>query len=274
MKRGDSSLLSRRPAFLVLSLAIGVVFTATTSAQGQNPAPSPSPLGDQSTGNPDFLFGAPRASVGLRGSWLFARAGSDLFDFVEQTLTIDRKDFNAPTLAADLGIAINPRVDAVFGMDLSHVSVSSEYRHFVDNNRDPIEQQTRLIEVSLTGSIRVAIIPRGRAISRFAWIPSRISPYVGTGGGAVWYQFSQSGDFVDAYAPPPQPIFSDAFTSKGWTPSAHAFAGVDIKVWRKWFLAAEGRYLWANAQLGRDFQDFDPIDLAGLRLSAGVNVLF
>lgn len=262
------------PAFLVLTLSIVVVFTDVASAQPQDSVPSPSSVVDQSTGNPDFLFGTPRGSVGLRGSWLFARAGSDLFDFVEQTLTIDRKDFNAPTLAADLSITVTPRIEAVFGVDVSQASIGSEYRHFVDNNRAPITQETRLREVNLTGSIRVAIIPRGRAISRFAWIPSRISPYVGAGGGAVWYQFTQSGDFIDAFAPPPQPIFSDAFTSQGWTPSAHAFGGVDVKLSRIWFLVVEGRYLWANAKLGRDFQSFDPIDLAGLKLSAGVNVLF
>jgi len=244
---------------LVLSLSIVVVSTTAASAQDQNP---------------DFLFGSPRGSISVRGSWLFARAGSDLFDFVEQTLTIDRKDFNAPAFAADLGITVTPRIDAVFGVDISQASVASEYRHFVDNKREPITQRTRLREAGLSGSIRVAILPRGRAISRLAWIPSRISPYAGAGGGAVWYEFTQSGDFIDAFAPPPQPVFSDAFTSKGWTPSAHAFGGVDIKLSRIWFLVVEGGYLWASAKLGRDFQDFDPIDQAGLRLSAGVNVLF
>jgi hypothetical protein len=97
---------------------------------------------------------------------------------------------------------------------------------------------------------------------------------VGAGGGALWYDFTQSGDFVDALAPAPQPIFTDLFDSKGWTPSAHAFGGVDIRLTRILFMSLEGRYLWASAKLGRDFQHFDPIDLAGFRLSAGVNVLF
>jgi hypothetical protein len=39
-------------------------------------------------------------------------------------------------------------------------------------------------------------------------------------------------------------------------------------------MTLEGRYLWAAAKLGRDFQGFDPIDLAGFKLSAGMNVLF
>src|SRR5262245_24012650 len=106
----------------LLSLAIVVVFTDAASAQPQDSVPSPSSVVDQSTGNPDFLFGSPHGSVSLRGSWLFARAGSDLFDFVEQTLTIVRKDFNAPAFAADLGITVTPRIDAVFGVDVSQAS--------------------------------------------------------------------------------------------------------------------------------------------------------
>jgi len=235
---------------------------------------APSVAAAQSGATPDFLFGRPRASIGVRGSRVFARAGSDLFRFVEQNLTVDRNDFDAPAVAADLGIRITERLDAVFGVDVSQKSIASEYRHLVDNNRQPITQSTRLREVNLGGSVRVALTPRGRGISRFAWIPARVTPYAGGGGGALWYELTQSGDFVDALAPPPQPIFSDLFQSKGWTPSAHAFGGVDIRFWRAWYMTFDGRYLWASARLGRDFQRFNPVDLAGFRLSAGVNVLF
>src|SRR5438552_2647831 len=136
----------------------------------------PSVAAAQSGDTPDFLFGRPRASIGLRGSWQFARAGSDLFRFVEENLTIDRKDFNAPSVAADLGIRVTERIDAVFGVDVSQKSIASEYRHLVDNNRQPITQSTRLREVNLGGSVRVALTPRGRGISRFAWIPARGVP--------------------------------------------------------------------------------------------------
>ncbi len=59
-------------------------------------------------GRPDFLFGAPRGSFGVRGSWVFARAGSDLFDFVQQHLTLDKSDFNAPAFGFDGGVPLTP----------------------------------------------------------------------------------------------------------------------------------------------------------------------
>lgn len=222
---------------------------------------------------PDFLFGAPRGSVGVRGSWVFARAGSDIFDFVRRELTVDDGAFDAPGLAADLAIAVTPYVDAVAGFAFSQASVPSEYRRFVDNNRRPIEQTTRLRTADVSGSIRLALVPKGVAISRLAWIPRRVSPYVGAGGGLLWYDFTQAGDFVDVRTTN-LAVFSDIITSRGWTPSAHAMAGVDVRVRRRMFVTVEGRYLWAAARLERGFEGFDPIDLAGLRMSAGINVLF
>ena len=60
--------------------------------------------GAQPQGDPDFLFDRPRGSVGVRGGWLFERAGSDLFTFVQEQLTVEPNAFNAPTLAVDVGV--------------------------------------------------------------------------------------------------------------------------------------------------------------------------
>jgi len=244
------------------SLAILLLLTAASSAAAQQPRATP-----------DFLFGEPRGSFGIRGSWVFARADSDVFDFLQTHLTIDPGAFDAPGIAADLAFAVTPRLDAVVGFEFSQASAASEYRAFVDNDRRPIEQTTRLREANLSGTMRVMLLPRGVAISRLAWIPRRVAPYVGAGGGLLWYDFTQIGDFIDVGSRN-MAVFSDVFTSRGWTPSAHALGGVDVRVHRRMYVTVEGRYLWAAARLERRFEGFDPIDLAGLRLSAGINLLF
>ena len=73
--------------------------------------------GAQPQGDPDFLFDRPRGSVGIRGGWLFERAGSDLFTFVQEQLTVEPNAFDAPTLAFDVGVAVAPRIEAVFGVE-------------------------------------------------------------------------------------------------------------------------------------------------------------
>jgi hypothetical protein len=177
------------------------------------------------------------------------------------------------TFASDFGIALSSRADVVIGLDFSRAAVASEYRDLVDNNRLPIEQTTSLKELNLTGSIRFALSPRGREISQLAWVPRQVVPYAGAGGGMLWYQFRQSGDFVDVLDPR-MSIFPDTFTAEGWTPSAHVFGGVDVQVYRRLYITLDGRYIWAAGELGDDFENFDPIDLAGFRFGAGINVIF
>lgn len=250
-----------RPCVVVLVLLMLVPApTAAQSPPNQPPRPAP-----------DFLFAPPGGSVTVRGSWLWARAGSDWYDFVTDHLTLDAADFNAPGFGLDVAVAVTPRLDVQFGLDYSNAHVSSEYRDFVDNNRLPIAQQTRLRELNLSGNIKVALTERGREVSRFAWVPRRFVPYVGGGGGVLWFDVNQTGDFVDFVD---FSVFTDVFRSRGWTPSAQLFGGVDVRVFKRLYLMFDGRYLWAAGELGRDWIDFDPIDLAGFRLSGGINVVF
>src|ERR1051326_6628708 len=85
------------------------------------------PCSAQTTQRPDFLFGQPHGTVAIRTGQMRARAGTDLFTFVQSQLTVDRKDFNAPTLGLDLDIAVTPRMTAVAGFDFNRSITNSEY---------------------------------------------------------------------------------------------------------------------------------------------------
>ena len=221
--------------------------------------------------NPDFLFGRPHGTVAIRSGRMMARAGSDLFTFVQDQLTVNRKDFNAPTVGIDLDIAITPRATAVAGFDFNRSRTDSEYRHLVDNNRLPIKQTTELRETNISGSIKIALTPRGREVSQHAWIPSMVTPYVGAGAGVMHNTFSQVGDFVDFTD---SSVFNHSYNSDSWSPSAHLFGGVDVKAVKRVYFSGEARYLWSHAKLGNDFSGFNPIDLAGFRVTGGVRYMF
>jgi len=223
--------------------------------------------------SPDFLFASPNGMVGFRSGWVFASANSDLFTFVEKHLTVDRKDFNAPAIGVDVEVAVAPRASAVIGFDFARASKDSEYRDFVDNQRLPITQTTRLTELNLSGGVKFAVTPRGREISSRAFIPAAVTPYVGAGAGVLKYEFLQFGDFIDVDSPT-MAIFADTFRSSGWTPSAHVFGGVDVRVYKRLYVSGEGRYLWSSGAPDRDFIDFDRIDLAGFKATAGVHYMF
>jgi hypothetical protein len=219
----------------------------------------------------DFFLGRPRASLGMRGNWFVASAGSDIFDFVTEHLTLEQSSFNTPTLGAELGINVTPRIDIVAGFDVGKSSTRSEYRAFVDNNLLPIEQTTELKEFSVFGTVRYSLVPKGRSISRLAWIPRTVTPYVGGGAGMLYYRFFQNGDFVDFQT---NRVFNDVFRSSGWSPSGHVLAGADVQVYKHLFVSIEGKYQWSSAELEQKFVDFAPIDLSGARFGAGIHLLF
>jgi len=245
---------------VALSLASPAIAGPGGAAQAQPPNPTP-----------DFLFGRPRGSIGIRGGWTIGRAGSDWYHFVTDQLTLNNGDFNRPAIGTEGTFTLTPRLDLVVGFDYGQSTTNSEYRHLVDNNRLPIEQTTVLRESSITFGVRYALTERGRQISRFAWIPRSIVPFVGGGGGATWFQVRQEGDFVDYVD---YSVFSDVFEAKGWSPSGFVSGGAEIRLLRRLFLTLDGRYFWAKGDLGRTWVDFDPIDLSGFRMSAGINFKF
>ncbi len=219
----------------------------------------------------DFLFGVPKASFAARGGWSVAGAKSEIFEFVQDQLTVEKGDFNAPVWILDFAYRINPRLDAMFRFGYCGASVDSESRDYVDQDDNPILQTTELKKVPLTGNVKFYLMPRGREISRFAYVPESFVPYVGGGGGLLWYRFRQVGDFVDF---DDMSIFPDTFNSVGWAPTLNIFGGVDIKLSPRLFLAVEASYDWAKSDMGEDFVDFDPIDLSGFALTAGLQVVF
>lgn len=221
------------------------------------------------TAAPDFLFGRPRVSVGLRAMWMNPRADSDIYSFLTEELTLERNDFRGKGVALDFAFPVSSRLDVLAGLEYNRMDADSEDRAFIDADGSPIQQHTRLSQTNITGSLELALLPRGRAIGQFAWITAPVTPYIGAGGGFLWYNLSQTGDFVDS-VDPELPIFTAQLRSDGWTTSTHVYGGVDVKMTRRLLLSAEVRYTWADATTSLDFVGFEPIDLSGLRVSGGI----
>ena len=217
----------------------------------------------------DFLFERPGVTLGLRVGYAVPRAGSEIFDFTSEQLTIDKSDFNGVAVAGELAIRTSDRIDVAVGLGVETSDTRSEFREFVDTDNLPIEQDTRFTRVPLTVGVKAYLTERGRRISDLAWIPRKWAPYVGGGLGYIWYRFEQTGDFVDVDT---LDIFFDEFDSSAGSPLAYATAGVDYAVGPKWFVTLEGRYSWASAEMGRDFVGFEDIDLTGLRAALGISV--
>ncbi len=215
----------------------------------------------------DFSFGAPKGFLGFRIGRFFPQADSDVFDMITNDLTLEKNDFRAWNIGFDGGLNLQERVDLIFSLDYMKRSKDSEFRDFVDENDLPITQTTRYEQLPLTGGIKFLLIPHGRRVGKYAWLPSDVVPFIGGGAGVLWYRFEQEGDFIDETT---LEIFPAHLKSSGWTPTAYAGGGADIHVFKTAFLTLDLRYVWAKPDLERDFVSFDAMDLSGLRVTAGL----
>ncbi len=223
------------------------------------------------TRSPDYVVGVPRARLAVRTGADLPRQRSDIYTFSRSQYTLDRRDLLAVPLAAELGIRLGGRLELVVGAGTAARSADTEYRDFLGTDDLPIAQATSLRRTPLTLGARFDLVPAGRAIGSLAWVPRRVVPWVGAGGGVMNWRFRQSGDFID-FAD--NGVFEATFTDGGWAPAAYGAAGVDVGLGLRTSLLFDARYTWSRATLAGDFEDFAPIDLSGIALSAGLGIRF
>ncbi|MCH7892158.1 MAG: hypothetical protein IH921_11710 [Gemmatimonadetes bacterium] len=160
--------LSRIRASALLLVATFPLLPSGTSAQGSGQG---------------FLFKQPTIQVGLRGGYTVARAGGPVLDFARNELTLNKRDFDASSWGLELAVRARERLDIAFDVRFSRSEVGSEMRDWVDQDGLPIQQTTTFVRVPVTVSAKFYLRDRGRAISRFVWIPEKWAPFLGAGGG-------------------------------------------------------------------------------------------
>jgi opacity protein-like surface antigen len=221
--------------------------------------------------SPDgFRFQRPSGSWSLRGGFAMPNANSDIFSYTTNNFTVSRGDFGAFDYGADLAFSLTDRLDLVFDVSYSGMNKSSEYRSFVDNNQQPIQQTTGFQRTPVTVNARYYLTDRGRQVGHYAWIPRRVVPYVGAGVGAMYYEFDQKGDFIDNST---LAVNSDDLHSGGWAPMAQGLAGVEWSLTPGWAFKTEARYLIASTNSSGDYSGYR-VDLSGLTSSVGFIVRF
>lgn len=222
-------------------------------------------------GGEGFLFREPRSMLTVRTGWAAANARSDVFSFTTDQLTVNHGDFSSPAFDAEYTYRVLPRVQIAATLGVSSANKDSEFRRYVDNNDLPITQSFSFVRVPITVGVKAYLLPTGRTIGKYAWIPSRVAPYVGAGAGTMYYRFHQSGDFVDLQT---LDVFPSQFESSGFAFTANGRAGAEYALGTHIAVTGEVRYVYARAHLARDFQGFEPIDLSGVSTLAGLAIRF
>jgi len=209
----------------------------------------------------DYLFHQPKATISFNLGFSVPTASSEIFDEAFEVYTLEKGDLTSFLIGGGVSFFVNDRLDV--GFDFSYASSDSwvEYVEFVDNNDFPIEHEVHFMQVPLTLSAKYFLMPRGRQIGNLSWISTKWAPYIGGGGGRTYYEFEQTGDFIDFVD---FSVFPTQFVSEGWAWVGHVLGGVQWYLSPQWVISAEGRYSFASSEMDRpDYRDYDAIDLSG-----------
>lgn len=215
-----------------------------------------------------YLFNRPSGSFSLRGGYSQPNANGDVFQHARTNLTLGRGDFGAAAFLGDIGVRLSDRFSLQFTGGYARRTADSEMRDWVDNNDQPIAQSTTLIRAPFMAGLRYDLTNPGRAISRLAYIPSRFTPYVSAGAGAMYYKFRQSGSFKDDNS---LDIFDDVLESSGTSFASYGAIGTDITLRPNLALTTEARYESARARISEGaFADFKKTDISGVSATIGL----
>ncbi len=232
--------------------------------------------------NRDFLLRTPQVTLSFRGGYSVPRAGSggameSIWDHARRNLTLETSDFAGPSVAAEVGVRASERLDLVLGLGYSASSAQSESRDYIGEDGLPIVQTTEFTTAPLTVGLKAYLMPPGRSIGSFAWVPRNFNAFAGVAGGMVWYRFEQYGEFVDDET---LDIFATNLRSVERGPILQVFTGMEVGISRRMMLTGEARYGFASGAIQADydgysdFPGFPELDLAGLNVSAGIGFRF
>jgi hypothetical protein len=248
---------------LLLSAAISILFAMPL--QGA----------EQTQSSPGFSLRRPsHLLIGVHMGVDIPQAKGDLFGLLTNILSLNKSDLRAPVFGFDVGVPFHPSFSAVGNIDYSRFSRDSEFRHFANNGK-PITQTTRLSQFSFVGTLRYYPRKTWESVGSYAWIPTRIMPYVAAGGGLIHYNLSQHGSFVDQST---LNIFPGRYLSAASSFVKHCAAGLDFSLSLRIVVNLEARYSWAGAGISAGTDGINPdfhftnspaVDLGGLKLAGG-----
>jgi opacity protein-like surface antigen len=212
---------------------------------------------------------AAASDLDVRIGALFPSADSILFDDNEELygfgpgFPLEDSDWIGVYGGAEWRFRVAPSLWLGFHLDGYGRTLDTEYLDFERPDGFPIRQ-----------SLNLNILPVGASLR---WMPRdgrrEVSPYVGGGIDAVFYEYEEFGDFIDFFDDD-LPVVPDHFQDDGTAFGAHVFVGVRVPVSDDISLLGEARYLWARTDMGEDFGPDLEIDLGGVSATFGISIRF
>jgi hypothetical protein len=228
-----------------------------------------------------LLAGASHASAGgfdLRLGAFFPRGHESLFADLNSLYTpigtgtlrgVEPKDFIGVYGGGEFNSVVAHNLELGISFDAYGNSVETSYRDYTRPDGSEIQQHLHLSTYPLGLTIR--FLPTDKS--------AHVVPFIGGGVDAIFYQYEETGDFIDFFDPT-LPVIPDHFRDHSTAFGVHAVGGVRWYLNRDFAIVLEGRYQWAQKDMEEDFAPnpesglVNRIDLSGASATLGVHVRF
>jgi len=153
-----------------------------------------------------------------------------------QPLLFSISDFNSVPFGGEFIYGLTRHIEFGAGLTYSQRTANSVYANLTHADGSEIQQALKLKQVSEAFTGRYLIFPRG----------SSIEPYVGGGVIAIRYNYSESGEFVDATD---LSIFPASYETTGTVAGPLVLGGARARVGGRFVLGGEFRWQHAIANV-------------------------
>jgi hypothetical protein len=219
-------------------------------------------------------------AVQFRLGGFFPKAEGGLWEENESVFTLDGSDFNGVAAGFSYVHGATNHVELGLNIDFYGETVLAADRDFTEAGTGaPILHDTDLGLVPLTVDLR--FLPAGRYRIRGERRVLKPVFYVGGGLGFTFWEYEETGDFVDDSDPLFPEIFFDRYKDSGAAFEVHALAGAEIPITPHFHVLLEGRRSWSEAEPDESYAEFflnpggdNDLDLDATWVQAGVSYRF
>jgi hypothetical protein len=177
---------------------------------------------------------------------------SEYWDDKFSDFTGTSSDFNDFVFLVDYRLPVSESSAVLFNIGWYEGASTQAYRDWVDASGRPIRHKTSLRTFETAAAWIYEIGARQHPVT----------PYLGAGGGFLWWELIERGDFID-FTDEDLPIINTWYGANDVTLELFGVAGLDINFGGPWSLVGQARYRWADDELGGNFAGFGTLDLSG-----------
>lgn len=210
-----------------------------------------------------LLPGEARASgLELRVGGFLPKLDSILFADSVTLYTVRKDDFNGWFGGAEFTANVHPNIELGLAVEGYAREIPTVYRDYVRPSGKEIQQTLRFQTIPVSAIVR--FVPSGRY--------RKVTPYVGGGMTASFYEYEEWGDFID-FGAKGQPVYFDSFKSEGTAFGPMVNAGIRYRLNSDLQITADYRHFWGKENVDGDFRP-NEIDVSGDAITIGFRLIF